>query len=236
MDTCQLCGDTIQPSDKQCRSCGTLVAISTLEAGASLTSDVEISSPVIEANSIETDSPVSKVCSTCGKTYPAEFTDEFCDCGVELIAGSQSPMTSSSGKTDPVNSSVEMPAAPNKPTKPASGSKCLVTYSADRLPVHYFVIDKDVIVIGRNDPIRNIFVDLDFSGILEPDLARKVSRRHATILRSRVDSSLVFRPTEGNTGTQIEGTIAVAGQEYPLTDGTRMIFGGVARIKFEIIP
>ncbi len=240
MNTCQLCGDTIQPSDKQCRSCGTLVAVSTHEAGAPAASDVGTSTPVVEANSNEADSPVSKVCSTCGKIYPAEFADEFCDCGAELVAGSETSATFPPANPTPVdapaNSPTESPAAPNKSAKPASGSKCLVTYSADRLPLHYFVIDKDVIVIGRNDPIRNIFVDLDFSEILEPDLARKISRRHATILRSRVDSSLVLRPTEGNTGTQIEGAIAEAGQEYPLTEGTRMILGGVARIKFEVIP
>ncbi|MEJ7591769.1 MAG: FHA domain-containing protein [Planctomycetaceae bacterium] len=184
-------------------------------------------------NAVE--APVSKVCGTCGKIYPAEFQDEFCECGAELTAGILNPSTSPGSPPDSANSQPDVPSAPQTPPKPKSGSKCLVTYSVDRLPIHHFVIDKDVTVIGRNDPIRNIFVDLDFSEILEPDMARKISRRHATILRSREDMSLVLRPTEGNTGTQVEGAIAEAGLDYPLTDGTRIILGGVARIKFEVI-
>ena len=237
MDTCQLCGEAIQETDKQCRSCGTLVAL-TPETNTSSANACEGNRPAPASTEALAPSGSERICNACGKVYSDAFQDEFCECGSELstlpVNGTAAAAANAAPKTPP-------PFSPSSPTPevtqaPASGSKCLVTYSVDRKPIHHFVIDKDVTIIGRNDPVRNIFVDLDFSEFLEPDLSRKVSRRHAMVLRSRENMSMVFRPMEGNTGTQIEGTIAEPGQDYPLTDGTRIILGGAVRIKFEITP
>lgn len=238
MDTCQLCGEVIQETDKQCRSCGTIVAIKPSEKNPPGANERENSSPAPAGN--ETSAPLGseRICNSCGKVYGAEFQDEFCECGSELSTLPAHGLAATTPNAAPELSPQIPPlsSTPEARQKPASGSNCLVTYSIDRKPIHHFVIDKDVTIIGRNDPVRNVFVDLDFSEVLEPELARKVSRRHAMVLRSRENLSMVFRPMEGNTGTQIEGAIAEAGQDYPLTDGTRIILGGTVRIKFEITP
>jgi hypothetical protein len=152
-----------------------------------------------------------RCCPACGKRYPADFRDSFCSCGVELT-------------TAPA------PAAP----RPPAGTRCLVLYGPDRRPARYFPLTKDVTLIGRVDVVQGSFPDIDVDTCVEPDAARKVSRRHALVLHSRADDRFVLRALNGNTGTQIEVDMIPAMADYPLTPGTRIILGGSVKLKFEI--
>ena len=113
----------------------------------------------------------------------------------------------------------------------------MVVYSdtKPRQPVRYFPINKDVVVLGRQDAVRGDFPDLDLSSLVDESLSRKVSRRHAEVLRARDTQTFTLRPLPGNTGTQVGKELAQPGQNYPLTDGTPIILGGVIWLKFETI-
>jgi hypothetical protein len=104
-----------------------------------------------------------------------------------------------------------------------------------RQPIRYFAINKDVLVIGRQDPVRGDFPDVDLGSLLDASLARKVSRRHAEVLRARDTQTYRLRPLPGNTGTQVGKELASAGEEYQLTDGTPIVLGGAVWMKFETI-
>jgi hypothetical protein len=172
--------------------------------------------------------PVIRVCSMCGKAYGAEYADSFCLCGFELV--SSAPATAAPRAA---------PEAPPPPPalvldKPPPGTRCLVLYGPDRVPRHYFPLVKDVTSIGRQDPIEGSFPDIDLMEWLDDSAARRVSRQHALVLRSRVNDSFALRPLAGNTGTQLEADMLPAQQDFPLQPGQRLILGGVVRFKFEI--
>jgi hypothetical protein len=158
-------------------------------------------------------------CPVCGKHYGADYADAFCTCGVEL-----------GQPAAPVSAEVSTRVVP-----PPPGTLCLILVGADKRPLQYFRIDKDVIAIGRADPLHGHFPDIDVSTWLDAVSARKVSRRHALILRQRQDGSLCLRPLAGNTGTQINQDMVEAKQDYPLVPGTRLILGGAVRLRFEVI-
>jgi hypothetical protein len=162
--------------------------------------------------------PGMRICPACGKTYARDYTDSFCACGVELV------------EPPPV---AEPPRA-SGPKRPAAGTPCLVLYGGDKQPLMYLPLTKDATLIGRLDAVAGNFPDIDVTEFLDPPTARKVSRKHALVLRSRATQKFVLRPLAGNTGTQIEGDMVPALSDYPLTPGMRVILGGAVRMKFEI--
>jgi len=92
-----------------------------------------------------------------------------------------------------------------------------------------------VFSIGREDAVRGDFPDLDLGSFLDESLVKKISRRHAEVLHARDSRTYILRPLPGNTGTQVGKELASPGQDYPLTDGTPIVLGGVVWIKFETI-
>jgi hypothetical protein len=90
-------------------------------------------------------------------------------------------------------------------------------------------------LIGRTDAVQGTFPDLDVSRYLDGEIARKASRKHAVVLRSRQTGTFVLRPLARNTGTRIETEPAAELQDHPLPDGARIILGGAIRLKFEVM-
>ena len=111
----------------------------------------------------------------------------------------------------------------------------LVLYDRSKKPIGKFPLTKDATSLGRLDAVAGVFPDIDLGHWLEPDDARKISRQHALILRSRDDQGFSLRPLAGNTGTQLEADMILPDQDYPLPLGARILLGGVARMKIEAI-
>ena len=88
--------------------------------------------------------------------------------------------------------------------------------------------------IQSNDAVAGIFPDIDLDEWLDAATARKISRQHVLILRSRATNAFSLRPLAGNTGTQLEGEMVLPMEDYPLLPGQHLILGGAARFKFEI--
>jgi hypothetical protein len=110
-----------------------------------------------------------------------------------------------------------------------------VLYGADRKPVHYFALSKDATLVGRLDAANGCFPEIDVSEHVDEAMARKVSRKHALILRSRSSDSFTLRPLPGNTGTQVGMLMLLGTEEVPLTPGTRIVLGGAVRFMFEVV-
>jgi hypothetical protein len=119
-------------------------------------------------------------------------------------------------------------------SRPPAGTPCLVLYGTSKQPLHYFPIDKEALLIGRLDAVSGLFPDIDVTQWLDPSLARKVSRKHALVLKLRSTGEFFLRPLAGNTGTQFGADMVEPLKDYPLEPGRRVILGGAVRFKFEI--
>jgi hypothetical protein len=234
MIACFVCGSQLEDTAKACSVCGTSLAA---------VSDADEPPPALSSSlphtGVATPSPPAaavglRFCPACGRRYNADYFDIFCTCGSTLQADPAEPLdlpleniASGLPETLPFDPSLSHEPAPLAMTGPR-----LVLYSSDLEPVYTLALDRDVTRIGRNDPIRGDFVDLDVSRFVDGETARKVSRKHAVILRSRETGTFTLRPLARSTGTQIESALAAELQDHPLTDGMRIILGGVVRLKF----
>lgn len=255
MSTCTICGEPLKPEQKVCDVCGTSVPASSAGSGPapSAPSVPPPSSrpvPPVTAPPPGVASGLSRTCPVCKLQYGPDYEDEFCGCGGELVTTLPAEPSSPVDPADDVSETPEadetvlpetvvapppVPVAPTGIVRPAAGTVCLVVYSEAKEPIHYCTINKDVTIIGRSDPVRGDFPDLDLADLFETAISRRISRKHAMVLRSRTAGTYSLRPLGGNTGTQIEKELATALQDYPLTAGTRLILGGVVRLKFEVI-
>ncbi len=247
MSKCAVCDAELQPEQKTCHVCGSNVeaAASSGPTGAT-TAPLPLPLPPLPplpelASPALTPPTGERECPACGQTFDAGYRDEFCPCGTEL-----QPRTASAAMSVPASTGLppipappapSPPAAPAGTTRPPAGTVCLVVYSdtKPRQPVRYVPVAKDVLLIGREDAIRGDFPDLDLGSLLDESLAKKVSRRHAEVLRARDSQTFTLRPLPGNTGTQVGKELAAPGQDYPLIDGTPIVLGGVVWLKFETI-
>ncbi|MDB5387827.1 MAG: hypothetical protein JWM11_3473 [Planctomycetaceae bacterium] len=259
MTTCAICGEALQPEQKVCDTCGTSVptsgapAITEALMTAASHAPPTLPRPVLPAPVPAANSSVpARCCPLCHARYPADYRDEFCRCGGELVAVASASQTQESPRSiEPVSNPgplsptpvtappqtpvVPDPIGPAKPVRPAPGTVCLVVYSEQKEPIHYCVIAKDVTLVGRSDPVRGDFPDLDLSELFDTSISKRISRKHVMILRSRTTGTYSLRPLGGNTGTQVEKELATQLQDYPLTSGTRLVLGGVVRLKFEVL-
>jgi hypothetical protein len=254
MTVCSICGEELPPDRKVCDVCGTNVPSNTPSAAnPSLSGPTQSPPPLPTGGSRPASTPSGRhVCSLCHTIYGPEYDDEFCRCGGELLATSDLPVEPEVSHSLPAGSNeiapqrrettghVSLPESvpgtatdSTEPIRPPAGTDCLVVYSEQKKPIHYCAIDKDVTVIGRRDEVRGDFPDLDLGKFFEQATARKISRKHALVLRLRDSRTYLFRPLGGNTGTQIEREMAEPLHDYPLTVGMRMVLGGAVRLKFE---
>lgn len=232
---CAICGENLTPGSRTCPNCGTTAPEEAVPTASRVAGPPARHSPDM---SLATLAEGVRFCPGCGATFGPEYTDPFCRCGVELV----DPPTGLQPPIAPVRSAtVDAPGSPPQsfsleaePEKPPPGTPCLVLYSDDKQPFHYFPLQKDALLIGRTDAVAGVFADIDLDALLPPALARKVSRRHALVLRQRNTGAFSLRPLAGNTGTQIDADMVEPQNDYPLTPGRRLILGGAVRLKFEV--
>jgi hypothetical protein len=96
---------------------------------------------------------------------------------------------------------------------------------------HTHPIVNDITLIGREDPQRDVFPDIDLAK-LEGVSASNASREHLRILRQGNKFFLYVYP--GSTGTQVNKEIideSRYGKKFEIQIGDRIILGGKVRLK-----
>jgi hypothetical protein len=224
MPTCRFCGESMPAGRRTCTLCGS--ELPDVPSSAEVVAAPQTPRALPAAVPVQLP-PGGRFCPSCGIVYDPDYTDAFCICGTELQSAAPAPTVPTAAPPEPV----DRPPA----VKPPAGTRCLVLIGPDREPIQYFALTKDVTLIGRLDAPGGNFPDIDLEEWLDTVTARKVSRQHALILRSRAADSFTLRPLSGNTGTQVERDMVVPLHDYPLMPGARIILGGVARFRFEIV-
>ncbi len=131
------------------------------------------------------------MCPACGADNPPG--SKFCDdCGASLEAAL------SAGVID------------SAPVEGAGGFARLVVQDYDV----EFILDKDVITIGRQSPADGIFPDIDLTDV---DDEAYISRRHARILRK--DDGFIFEDMGSSNGSFINNVRIAQGVQQFLNDG-----------------
>jgi hypothetical protein len=222
MIACFVCGTELADDTKACSVCGTSLAPVSAKDDLPPVLASLLPLPALAGN---------RACPVCGKHYDDSHTDSFCACGAALVRLDEEAHDLPLERPDEAAAPLPLEQSAAPAAAAAEGPR-LVVYSADKQPIHTLLLDRDVTRIGRNDPIRGDFVDLDVGQLLDEETARKVSRKHAVILRSRETHTFTLRPLARNTGTQVGNDLAVELQDYPLSDGTRIVLGGAVRLKF----
>lgn len=107
----------------------------------------------------------------------------------------------------------------------ASGTARLVIEGTSELSAPIYALQKDDNLIGRRDPMSNIFPEVDLS---KYDPQTKISRRHAKIWRD--GTAFMLEDLGSSNGTVVEGPAAKvlrlpAHQPYKLASGDRIKIG-----------
>jgi len=99
------------------------------------------------------------------------------------------------------------------PPQPKKGAY-LETESGKRIP-----LTSDSVMIGRKDPKRNIFVDVDLTDL---DRKRVIGRNHALMKKSKGKWTITDK--KSTNFTWINGHKLTAEEPYPLHDGDEILF------------
>lgn len=146
----------------------------------------------------------SVFCGFCGQRIVA--TDLFC-----AFCGSKQPLAQQG-----VHSEIY---------RHSSVTARLVIEGTSELSAPVFSLQKDESLIGRRDPMSNIFPEVDLS---KYDPQTKISRRHAKIWRD--GTAFMLEDLGSSNGTLVDGVSAnmsrlPAHQPYKLTSGDRIKIG-----------
>ena len=117
---------------------------------------------------------------------------------------------------------------------PVKGSVIIqVFHDSEPTVVHTHPVVNDITLIGREDPRRDIFPDLDLGTLADKGVsATRVSRQHLRLLR-RSDQYYLF-VYRGSTGAQVNNKLiddSFYGKRFSIEVGDRIILGGKVRLK-----
>lgn len=214
---CPACGYINLPGEAFCANCGVQQAPRPASAPSL---PAESFSPAMgELPPLEYG---SKICPACGASNPA--MEAFCQiCGFGFAVQQQAyppeqPPAATIAFAAPV--AAAMPAAPAGP----GPGRLLSTATNTSLPL----LAQAEIVLGRLDPDRNIYPDIDLTD--QGSASNSVSRRHARLL---VQGNQVFVEDMNSTNsTYLNRQRLQPGQRLPLNDGDELRLGGVILIYY----
>lgn len=91
----------------------------------------------------------------------------------------------------------------------------------------------EAMTIGRSDPQRNIFPDVDLGP--HDAQAKGVSRQHAVVLAK--DNRITVKDLGSVNGTRLNGRMLIANQEYRLRHGDELDIGELKlQVRFAVVP
>ena len=239
---CSACGYRNPPGEAYCANCG--VQLQPAQAQSEL---APAEKPVSKdlPNPAPAESEI-KICPTCGSDNPVSA--DFCDnCGFWLTpvipALEQPPVglpgagpVAQPGLAQPVSpvilAAVSQPPLPGAPsafetlTVTRSVGRLFSTSTNSSLPLP----PQSEIILGRRDPDRGIYPDVDLSG--QGTAGNSVSRQHARLL---VQGNQVYVEDLNSTNaTYLNRQRLQPGQRYLLNNGDELRLGGVALVYYAV--
>lgn len=225
---CPSCGYVNLPGESFCSNCGFQLPSREQvdgfeEAPASLATGVQ--AEMVASNADGSQERVSKSCPNCGFVNPLGET--YCqNCGFWLT---QEPYFAAS-QAD-VSGNLPEPAV-SLPTPPAFETEAAIqsighlfspaTNASLTLPV------QPEIIIGRHDPERGIFPDVDLGN--QGSASNSISRRHARLLLQA--GQIYVEDLNSTNATYLNRQRLQPGQRHLLKDGDELRLGGVVLIYF----
>ena len=221
---CPSCGVPVIPGEAFCNNCGTPLSAVTPGVGTSPPSPVPVPPPPVSAPPPPVPGASAQVCPRCGA--PVEPGSAFCDmCGAPLTASAPSITPGSPFPPPPPVHPAPPPPPPYTyppvyPTAGAVSGRLIVQGTNAVLP---FPPGKSEILLGREDPVSNVFPDID----LTPHGGDEggVSRRHARIFAQ--GNQLFIEDLNSTNYTYVNQQKLTPGQPHPLKDGDEIRLGKV---------
>jgi pSer/pThr/pTyr-binding forkhead associated (FHA) protein len=121
---------------------------------------------------------------------------------------------------------------PSESALPIKAALAVYHDTEPRVVFSYDILN-DITLIGREDPQRDVFPDLDLAKLEKDGVsARSASREHMRLLRQGNQFFLfIFR---GSTGTQVNKNLVAEnqyGKRFEIQLGDRIVLGGKVRMK-----
>ncbi|MBN1149442.1 MAG: zinc ribbon domain-containing protein [Anaerolineales bacterium] len=230
--TCSACGYVNVPGEMFCQNCGVQLA-PVVSAPPPPPVPISRSSVAqVEADAYQQAPLAAGVCRHCGtQNDPRE---RFCqNCGLQLPDTDQVDGYSPPGYADEPDSSAQAQSAAAGPTAPSSKEAAiargrsgfvgrLVFKGAQKtieLPV-----DKDELLIGRSDPVRDVYPDIDLT--THGGDVRGVSRMHVRLVAR--DAKIYIEDLNSTNFTFLNLQRLQPGQRYELKHGDEIRLGLLA--------
>ncbi|MFC1878933.1 FHA domain-containing protein [Chloroflexota bacterium] len=209
-NACPNCGLVAGPNDQLCNNCGVMFTKVTGSLGLL---------PVPDSTSPAETFPSS--CSNCGSAITP--IEKYCNnCGLQISA-LQGPVGQSSAAKGPAPS--QAPAA--EPSTGMAAPASAVTQITGKLVVQATKAEivlspgKTVMYIGRSDPVRNIFPDIDLT--IHGGDSSGVSRRHARL--SLQNSQIYLEDLNSTNFTFVNRQKLQPGQKQVISHGDEIRLG-----------
>ncbi len=221
---CPSCRAPVIPGEAFCNNCG--APLNPAAPGPAPSPPIPPPIPAGPVPPLPTPGVGGQTCPQCGA--PVEPGSAFCDmCGARLTAAPPSPPVYPPGPAPgypptpvPPPATYPPPYPPVYPTAGAVSGKLVVQGTNAVLP---FPPGKSEILIGREDPVSNIFPDID----LTPHGGDEggVSRRHARIFAQ--GNQIFIEDLNSTNYTYVNQQKLTPGQPHPLKDGDELRLGKV---------
>ena len=195
---CTICGAENLEGAAYCEDCG-----SKLPTVAPPEVEIEEVEEVVEEPDLEAvETPEGTlICPACGSENPDG--SKFCDdCGASLEAAAAEEAEEVTEEEEP-------------PETPTGVAKLVVQGTGTE-----YILDKDVIEMGRQSPADGIFPDVDLT---DEDTEAYISRRHARIIRK--DDGFIFEDVGSSNGSFINNVRIAPGVQQFLNEGDTIRLG-----------
>lgn len=229
MSTCPNCGSQQPQGAVFCDECG--MALNSALPGGGMQAAADLAYSPTEPSAMAADG----VCKACGAQL--ESDSAFCDmCGLPVapaVAHIQEPPQFPAPEPPAMLFQQPVAAAPvSGYATPPSGSppvaaplqapqlRARLVISATNMTLS-FPEDKVQAIIGRDDPLTNLYPDVDLTDCGGDDAG--VSRQHARIYFQ--DQRAFIEDRNSTNKTYLNGQQLTPWQTYPLQDGDRLRFG-----------
>ncbi|MCE1246580.1 MAG: FHA domain-containing protein [Firmicutes bacterium] len=203
---CNICGMENLDGAAYCEDCGTQLKSGGAPAAEAAPAPAEEAPEAPAQPAAPAQGGIS--CPACGAENPAE--SKFCDdCGANLEAAEGEDVV---GEVEDMEAEEIEEEPPETPT----GVAKLVSEGSGV----EFLLDKDVINIGRQSPADGIFPDIDLTDL---DKDAYISRKHARILRK--DDGFIFEDMGSSNGSFINNVRIAQGVQQFLNEGDTIRLG-----------